>query len=196
MTTPANEGQDEAAIAVALGRSIAAARAARQLSMRAVATQAGISQPFLSQIENGRTMPSLLTLYRIATALGLSPAELMPAEPESEPVHLVRRGEGPVVRVSEAPNAGSGRLVTAAGARTVISEYRVTPDQDLGDWFRSDGELVVYVADGRIAVTIDGRGEWELDAGDTITYSGDQPNVWRVLGPGPATILLVYSPDL
>lgn len=196
MTTPAAEGRDEAAIAVALGRSVATVRAARGLSMRAVATEAGISQPFLSQIENGRTMPSLLTLYRIASALGLSPAELMPSEPEPEPVHLVRRGEGPQVPVSEAPNAAVGRLVTAAGARAVVSEYRVAADEDLGDWFRSDGELVVYVADGRVLVTVDGRGEWELEAGDTITYSGDQRNVWRVLGPGPATILLVYSPDV
>lgn len=163
--------------------------------MRALAGEAGISQPFLSQIENGHTLPSMLTLYRLAGALGLSAAELMPAESGPASIHIVRREEARRVPVTEAANAGVGRLLTATGRRVVATEYIVGPDDDMGDWFQSDGELLVYVAEGRIVVRIEGHGEWEVGAGDAITYPGTLRNVWRVVGPEPATILLVHSPD-
>lgn len=180
---------------MAIGRAVASARAERKLSMRALASDAGISQPFLSQIENGRTLPSMLTLYRLAGALGLPAAELMPAEASAADIHVVRRDEARRVPVTEAPNAGIGRLLTSTGRRVVATEYIVGPDDDMGDWFQSDGELLVYVADGRIVVTIEGQGEWELAAGDAMTYPGGLRNVWRVIGPAAATILLVHSPD-
>jgi quercetin dioxygenase-like cupin family protein len=31
--------------------------------------------------------------------------------------------------------------------------YRVAPDEDLGGWFESDGEMTVYVIDGEIELT-------------------------------------------
>ena len=45
-------------------------RLARGLTLTTLASQAELSQPFLSQIENGRARPSMMSLYRIAYALG------------------------------------------------------------------------------------------------------------------------------
>lgn len=190
-----DDDRAETSIATAIGRAVASARAERKLSMRALAGEAGISQPFLSQIENGHTLPSMLTLYRLASALGLPPAELMPAEVGSTDIHLVRRAEAREVPVSEAPNAGIGRILTTAGRRVIATEYIVREGDDMGDWFESDGELLVYVSAGRVVVTIDGQGEWQLGEGDAMTYPGALRNVWRVIGPDAATILLVHSPD-
>lgn len=190
-----DDDRTESNIAAAIGRAVASARSDRKLSMRALAGEAGISQPFLSQIENGHTLPSMLTLYRLAAALGLSAAELMPAEVGPAPIHVQRREDARRVPVTESANAGIGRILTASGRRVVATEYIVHADDDMGDWFQSDGELLVYVANGRIVVTIDGQGEWELGAGDAMTYPGELRNVWRVIGPDSATILLVHSPD-
>lgn len=190
-----DDDRAETSIAAAIGRAVAAARAERKLSMRALASEAGISQPFLSQIENGHTLPSMLTLYRLAGALGLSAAELMPAEAVPASIHVVRREDARRVPVTEAANAGLGRILTASERRVVATEYIFGPDDDMGDWFQSDGELLVYAASGRVIVTIEGQGEWELAAGDAMTYPGELRNVWRVIGPEPATILLVHSPD-
>jgi transcriptional regulator with XRE-family HTH domain len=193
--TATDDDRAETSIAAAIGRAVASARADRKLSMRALAAEAGISQPFLSQIENGHTLPSMLTLYRLAAALGLSAAELMPAEVGPAAIHVQRRADARRVPVTESANAGIGRILTASGRRVVATEYVVRADEDMGDWFQSDGELLVYVADGRIVVTIEGQGEWELGTGDAMTYPGGLRNVWRVLGPDSATILLVHSPD-
>ncbi len=51
-------------------------RKARGLSMAALAELAGLSQPFISQLESGAHTPSLMTLYRVATALGVVPGAL------------------------------------------------------------------------------------------------------------------------
>jgi transcriptional regulator with XRE-family HTH domain len=58
--------------AAALGEIIRHQRELAELSMRRFAELAGISNPYLSQIERGLRAPSEQVLEAIATALGLS----------------------------------------------------------------------------------------------------------------------------
>ncbi|MEV8268509.1 XRE family transcriptional regulator [Microbacterium sp. NPDC076911] len=192
---PASSGAvDDALIGVTLGRTIRAARTEQKLSMRALATAADISQPFLSQIESGNTMPSVVTLFRIAKALGLSPSVLFPAVPEPEPILLTRREDGKHVRVAESDDGATSRILSSGTARAAtVQEYRIAGGPYAGDWFESDGEIVVYVTEGEVTVFIDGRGEWVLRAGDSLAHPGALRNRWAVLGPEPATVLLVYA---
>jgi transcriptional regulator with XRE-family HTH domain len=182
------------AIGVPLGRAIKEARAAKKLSMRALATSAEISQPFLSQIESGQTMPSLVTLYRIAHALGLSPSALLPTQSAPDSVLVTRRDGGQWTPIAEVDNSAETRIISSASARaTTVQEYRVSEGQYMGDWFESDGDLTVYVVEGEISVEIDGRGSWDLGPGDSISHPGDLRNRWAARKPVPIRIILVYS---
>jgi DNA-binding XRE family transcriptional regulator len=49
----------------------------RVKTQSALAGSAGISISFLSMIERGERLPTIETLYRIATALGVHPAQLL-----------------------------------------------------------------------------------------------------------------------
>ncbi|MDF2492419.1 MAG: transcriptional regulator, family, partial [Microbacterium sp.] len=163
----------ETQIGVSLGRAIREARAAKKLSMRALATASDISQPFLSQIESGQTMPSLVTLYRLAKALELSPSALLPAMEEPDLVHVSRHDAGAWVRISDRPDSATTRVLSSGTARhATVQEYVVEPGQYMGDWFQSDGELTVYVIEGRIDVDVEGQGTWTLEAGDAIAHPG------------------------
>ena len=51
--------------------------------------------------------------------------------------------------------------------------YRVAPDEDLGGWFESDGEMTVYVIDGEIELTLENEGSWRLGAGEAISHPAD-----------------------
>jgi transcriptional regulator with XRE-family HTH domain len=186
----------DAAIVTALGTAIRAARASANLSMRALAALAGISQPFLSQVENGSATPSLITLYRIANALRISPTDLLPTVGAPQEVHVVRVGEGERVAVSEAPNSATTRLLSAgAGHDLVVSEYRIRPGEDLGDdWFTSEGDLTVYVVEGALEVQLEGHGSWVLTAGDSISHPGAIKNHWHVPGTRTAVVLLSFAP--
>jgi transcriptional regulator with XRE-family HTH domain len=61
-----------------LGDIIRRQRELAELSMRQVAAMAGISNPYLSQIEHGLRAPSEAVLDTIAATLGVSPETLRP----------------------------------------------------------------------------------------------------------------------
>lgn len=190
MTTDAT---GEVLIGVSLGREIRAARTERKLSMRALAAAADISQPFLSQIESGQTMPSIGTLFRIAKVLGISPSSLLPSEPEADPITLSRRGEARLVAVAEGDDTATSRIISAGAAHAAtVQEYRL-PGPYRGEWFESDGENTVYVAEGEVSVVLDGRGEWTLGPGDALAHPGAMRNRWEVRGDAPAILVLIHA---
>jgi transcriptional regulator with XRE-family HTH domain len=190
----ASAAPDDLAIGASLGKAIKQARTAKKLSMRALASAAEISQPFLSHIESGQAMPSLVTLYRIAKVLGISPSALLPTDPDPDPVHLTRRDEGKWVPIAEVENAAITRIISSGTAKgATVQEYRVEDGQYMGDWFESDGEITVHVIEGEIRVDLEGRGSWDLGPGDSIAHPGAVRNRWSVRGSGPVRILLVYA---
>jgi len=187
----AEDSPGGSALGPSLGRAIREARTARKLSMRALASASDISQPFLSQIESGQSLPSISTLYRIANVLGISPAGLLPSEPEPGAVSLTRAADAAWVPIAE--TEGAGRMREIAAVPTRFSEHIVEPGEHMGDWFRSDGEQTVYVVEGTVTVEIEGRGSWDLGPGDAITHPGALRNRW-IPRPGErARLLLLYT---
>jgi len=59
-----------------LGKVVAALRKKRGISQQEFAGNIGVSQPTLSRIERGQTMPDALVHRRIAYALGISSGQL------------------------------------------------------------------------------------------------------------------------
>jgi ribosome-binding protein aMBF1 (putative translation factor) len=64
------EGYDEARRAFLIGQAVRERRLALGLSQAEVASKAGMSQPALSRLEAGGTVPTIPLLERIALALG------------------------------------------------------------------------------------------------------------------------------
>jgi transcriptional regulator with XRE-family HTH domain len=60
------------AVVPPLGARIRQARLERGRSLRALAREVGVSPSLVSQIETGKSQPSVSTLYTITTALGIS----------------------------------------------------------------------------------------------------------------------------
>ncbi|MDR1316746.1 MAG: helix-turn-helix domain-containing protein [Spirochaetales bacterium] len=57
-------------------------RRARKISQLQLSIRADISQSFLASLESGKKQPSVLTIIKIAQALGVNPGDLFP-----RPVH-------------------------------------------------------------------------------------------------------------
>ncbi len=188
---PADRGHDP--MAAGVGAAIRAARERAGLSMRSLATQCGVSQPFLSQVENGVASPSLATLYRLAGALDVPPADLLPPLPGNDDVRLVRAGAGQRIAVHDVDGAAVGRLLQADPERMLeVYHYDVGHDDDLDAWFESESEMFVYLERGRLDVELDGLGSWHLGAGDALFHPGAVRHRWTVPG-GVARILLVVA---
>ena len=60
-----------------VGRNAARLRKAADLTQEQLAERAGMSQQYISDLERGLCNPTIVTLYELATALGVGPAELV-----------------------------------------------------------------------------------------------------------------------
>lgn len=60
-----------------VGRNTARARKAKGWTQETLAEKAGLSQQYISGLENGRRNPTILTIYELATALGVSHVDLV-----------------------------------------------------------------------------------------------------------------------
>lgn len=83
--------------------------------MRQLAAMAGISGPYLSQIENGLRTPSDRVLRDLATTLGLDPDELLGETRASDELEAARRRTRSAIQ--EDPN------LSPAQKRTVLDVY-------------------------------------------------------------------------
>ena len=60
-----------------VGRNAARIRKERGLTQEQLAERCGLSQQYLSGLEQGRRNPTIVTLYEIAAALGVSHVKLV-----------------------------------------------------------------------------------------------------------------------
>jgi len=131
---PAAEGVDPA---VNLGSRLRQARVEADLTLRELARTLGVSPSFVSQLENGKSQPSVATLYSMSQVLGVSIDRLFEGDDDGsptatttdstplgqegvvdEPVDRARMASPADAWPDDAP-AGAARLsVTRPGGRT------------------------------------------------------------------------------
>lgn len=60
-----------------LGKRLASARKSRNMTQEALAEATGLTNNFISNIETGRSIPSLETISKLCNALDITPNDLM-----------------------------------------------------------------------------------------------------------------------
>jgi transcriptional regulator with XRE-family HTH domain len=65
-----------------VGRNFARIRRDRGLTQEQVEELSGFSQQYISGLEQGRRNPTVVTLYELAQAVGVTPLDLLRDEPE------------------------------------------------------------------------------------------------------------------
>jgi transcriptional regulator with XRE-family HTH domain len=109
--------------AVLLGRQLRNLRAAAGRTVASVASDAGLSVPYIANLENGRGNPTIAALDRLATALGASlqlilmPPGGIPGRAEAMSASLVRLGRS--ARFQRDATALAGSLGTDAAQFSV-----------------------------------------------------------------------------
>jgi transcriptional regulator with XRE-family HTH domain len=63
-----------------VGRNVRRVRQQRELTQEQLAERSGFSQQYISGLEAGRRNPTIVTIYEIATALGVTHIELLSPE--------------------------------------------------------------------------------------------------------------------
>ncbi|HLH84895.1 MAG TPA: cupin domain-containing protein [Trebonia sp.] len=177
-----------------LGGAIRARRRRLGMTLVEVAAGAGLSHPFLSQLERGLARPSMRSLTAIAAALGTTAQALMagselPAAPGAEPVSVVRRADELVTPV-DSPGGYVRPLVRGERAMLPV-EFNGAP-REFDDYYRHDGEEFVYVVRGVIEIDIEGEFRTAA-AGDSVYYAGGLRHRWRSLSDEDVRLVVVQQ---
>jgi transcriptional regulator with XRE-family HTH domain len=130
---------------VGVGAQLRERRQAAGVSLRQFARNLGVSPSFISQIENGKSQPSVATLYTICSELGLSVDELFaktgaaePAPDAAEPAPAPRENRpraatsihGALAELSAHPQPRPGNpVVTPAQRRRLVLDSGVVWEQ-------------------------------------------------------------------
>jgi transcriptional regulator with XRE-family HTH domain len=185
----------------AIGSRLRANRTMRHLTLRELARRVGVSPSLISQIETGRSQPSVGTLYAIATELEVSVDDLLFDGDDTRPE---RRPSGS--RADNGP-AGAGPVQRAHNRRAIsldsgVRWERLTTQHDDKVEFldvvydvggasstaesltRHAGHEYGIVLSGRLAVTLLFE-EHLLDAGDSISFASTTPHRLANVGDEP-----------
>lgn len=196
-------------VGLRLGGAIRARRRLLGLTLVEVAGSAGLSHPFLSQLERGLARPSMRSLTAIAATLGTSAQALMaesesPRVPDAAPgstgqagtgqasaglVSVVRRtsgGDPPV----DSPGGTVRPLVRGERAMLPV-EYTGAP-REFDEYFRHDGDEFVYVTRGTIEADIQGE-RYIAAAGDSVYYAGGLLHRWRSVSDEEVCLVVVQE---
>jgi transcriptional regulator with XRE-family HTH domain len=160
-----------------LGRRVKLERLSKGMTLKQVADASGMSPTHISEIERGRTSPTVGALLRIAHALGKS-ATYFVEEEQLPTVSVVRRH---VVTEGESGVAEIDFLTTGipAGRLRVVElmDLQRSPIQGT----RHEGEEIILVTSGQLKVTVDDA-VYELGEGDCIQFRASLPHRFEKLG--------------
>lgn len=177
-------------LATEIGQRVRALRNEAGLSGRKLAAEAGVSQPFLSQLELGQTAASIATLYRIANALNTTPAELLPSNPTQD-VELVRAPHL-TMSLSETHGAAQAKAIFRGGKSvTELHDFVINPGDYVAEWFESEAEHVMYVLEGQLRVEFEDRDDIVVNEGDALFYHAKLRHRWLLDEDQAARVILV-----
>lgn len=179
--------------ALALGEKIRALRQRLNQTLDQTATAAGISKPFLSQVERGLASPSLTSLSGIARALGVTMQYFV--ETPSEERSVKRGDQLEFFGFADSANLFA-RLTNTAGGRQLESILvRLPTGKNRSEVTTHAGEEFVYVIDGELSLELEGK-EFVLQAGDSAHYQSTVPHSWSNNGSKEAVVVWVGTPRL
>ena len=176
-----------------VGQRLKLARFRRDMTLKEVAQRSGMSATHISEIERGKTSPTIGALQKIANALDERPAHFV-EEHEIADVCLIRRGD----RIKDYSCDGSGgatateRVCGGAPWSSVhIARKLAEPGESISRPPMT-GELVVVCVEGMVRVTI-GDESHVLRDGDTIQFPLDSGYLAETLGDEKSEAYLIAA---
>ncbi|TPM05387.1 cupin domain-containing protein [Mesorhizobium sp. B2-3-11] len=180
--TPRSESIAEAVStsAVSLGERVRSLRTARDLTIAELAQRAGLSSGIISQIERGRSNPSIRTLQLLRAALGMNLWEFL--EPPGRAVTV----SGAEREIPDFICRKSQRQTLVVGKTKLVKELlsprndqnlrfmivTLPPGSESEDVLQSPGQKGGYMLSGRARLQVGDR-SGDLEEGDSFQFPAD-----------------------
>jgi transcriptional regulator with XRE-family HTH domain len=178
------------AITEAIASNVRAQRSHRGLTLDALAARSGVSRGMLVQVEQGRTNPSVSTLTRIASALGVTVAR------------LVEVADVPVVRIVGKDDAVTfdqggvqARLLVGTDMPLIMElwDWRLGPGEHHdGDAHSPGTREMVTVLSGELTLTVYGKSH-VVGTDATVLFTADRPHRYANCGEVELRLVMVVA---
>jgi len=164
-----------------LGRRLRECRARKGMTLKQLDEASGFSATHISEIERGKTSPTIGALVKIARALGKETSYFLEEEQLSE-IAVVRRNERQALPEEAVKVHGEYLTPGIPGGR--LNAYLIYLDPgDLKDvsYPAHSGEEGIYVVAGMVEVMVGDR-VFRLEAGDSVHYPANSVHGFRNAG--------------
>jgi transcriptional regulator with XRE-family HTH domain len=192
------------------GQRLRLERERQNIGVRELSRRLDVSASMISQIERGRVMPSVNTLYSITSALGISLDDLFARDPGAGRPRGTVNGGGAAEADAAPANPVAGGLIQRRSGRKAIelgsgvrwelltthpeenveflqTTYAVGGESTPADaLMRHGGHEYGVVLTGRLGVTV-GFETHELEPGDSISFTSSTPHRLFNLDPEEPT---------
>ena len=179
-----------------LGRRIRKLRIDRRLTLKQVEQAANISATHLSEIERGRTSPTIGALVRIARALDKDASYFIEPEERSDVAHVTREG----ARVVTRPDGVRLEALTPGVPGSGIFAYRISLDGRAAEGLALaardvPGDAIFYVRRGTLEAEF-GDKKLTLSEGDAVQATFFGGHRFRPVAGASAEVIAVLTRSL
>ncbi len=184
-----------------IGAKLKQLRLRKKIALVDLGKHTGLSASMLSQLENGKMIPTLPTLARIAMVFDVSLDHFFGDKRRRKPFGIVRAD----ARIQFPERAGSPKpaylfecLAFSAsdkGMQAFLAEFPKREPEEVSEHFH-DGSEFIHVLEGTVAVTYQGD-EYQLRTGDSVYFDASEPHAYRGISKSSnssAKALVITSP--
>jgi transcriptional regulator with XRE-family HTH domain len=179
-------------LGAAVAQNLKRLRSRSDLSLEQLAKLSGVSRAMLSQIELGRSVPSINVAFKIAQAFGV-PFSALLTERHKPTIRILSAADSKILRSASGEFSTRALFPFDAERKTEFYELRLAPGSTENAEAHAPGTLEnLVVAAGRIEISTKGETH-RLSPGDAVLFQADSPHRYKNLSKQEALLYLVMT---
>ena len=179
------------AISVNVGSRLRTLREERNISIRGLARNSGLSANALSMIERGKTSPSVSTLYKLADALGIPITTFFGEEVEKNAVVFIKSDERSRVPFQRGVWEGLGGENFVGRVEPFVLTLESGANSGIHTMIHTGHEFV-FCLRGQLEYQVEEQ-FYMLEPGDSLIFSAHLRHRWRNAGGTVCNALFLLS---
>ncbi|MFD0793083.1 helix-turn-helix domain-containing protein [Mucilaginibacter litoreus] len=183
-------------ILIQISNRIKEKRREKNITVQELATRANVSKGLISQIENSRTIPSLIVLIDIIRALDIDLNAFfkdIKHKDHNFPLVIKRKNEYEHFEKEDARGFSYQRIFTQLIKNTTIDIVilELAPDASR-PLVETEAYEYKYIISGEIEYLFGDDSTYRLNQGDSMLFDGRMAHTPRNIGTGTASMLVIY----
>jgi transcriptional regulator with XRE-family HTH domain len=183
-----------AALLATISTNLKRLRTRQGHSLERLAKLAGVSRAMLSQIETGKSVPTISLLLKVADALGVPIANLL-VTPASRVTVVLPKNRAKIVSASNGRFTSRALFPIDGNRRAEFYEVRIAGQhREVAEPQAAGTKENIVVVEGRIELAVGNEQPVIVPQGDAVQFHADVPHSYRNLDAKEAVVhvVLVY----